>query len=230
MEWICFVLKEASNDNKNLVKRWRMKDQMAEYFNTRKFNAHGRFMSLLSLKRADKAVVILPKAFSAGWKDIYIPLKFQKAKGKRFSTTATIEYGGGLLGRCIRGNIGNLSSEMPTFSEVRKWASRNMAEQTLQGGWTWKKPRVWLEWCNPIAGYTPVAQKSKMSWIRAIGPPLHLWSHEIFRHIGDLCGGWIYLAYLMLSLFPIPPRVIQWLDKVRRSFLSKGIRIKELFT
>uniref|UniRef100_A0A0V0H7F3 Putative ovule protein n=1 Tax=Solanum chacoense TaxID=4108 RepID=A0A0V0H7F3_SOLCH len=139
-----------------------MKDQMAEYFSTRKFNAHGRFMSLLSLKGADRAVVILPEASNAGWKDIalinYSPPRTLKAphrmvdinhsdakvvedskwqsyttevpesKRQEVSTSATIEYGRGLIGRCITGNFGNLGSEMPTLSEVRKWAPS-----------TWKK-------------------------------------------------------------------------------------------
>ncbi|WMV36295.1 hypothetical protein MTR67_029680 [Solanum verrucosum] len=199
-----------------------MKDQMAEYFSTRKFNPHGRFMSLLSLKGADRAVVILPEASNAGWKDIalinYSPPRTLKAphrmvdinhsdakvvedskwqsyttevpesKRQEVSTTATIEYGRGLLGRCITGNFGNLGSEMPTLSEI--FPNRNMAEQTLQGGWTWKKSRVQLEWWNPRAGCTPAAQKSKATWIRVIGLPLHLWSHKIFRQIGDFCGGW----------------------------------------
>lgn len=43
---------------------------MAEYFATRKFNVHGRYMSILSLKAMDRAVIILPEAFNAGWRDI----------------------------------------------------------------------------------------------------------------------------------------------------------------
>lgn len=47
--------------------------QTVEYFSTRKFYAHGRFMSLIS-KGADRAVVILPEAFSACWKDIALKI------------------------------------------------------------------------------------------------------------------------------------------------------------
>lgn len=31
LEWICFILREASTDQKNLVRRWRYKDQVAEF-------------------------------------------------------------------------------------------------------------------------------------------------------------------------------------------------------
>lgn len=50
LEWICFILREASADQKNMVRRWRLKDQVAEYIGTRKDNTHGRYMSILSIK------------------------------------------------------------------------------------------------------------------------------------------------------------------------------------
>ncbi|WMV19541.1 hypothetical protein MTR67_012926 [Solanum verrucosum] len=69
-EWICYILNKASTDNKNVLRRRRIKDQMAEYFGTRKFNAHGRYMNILSLKGKDRAVVILLEAFNVGWRDV----------------------------------------------------------------------------------------------------------------------------------------------------------------
>ncbi|CAN4117358.1 unnamed protein product [Withania somnifera] len=45
LEWICNILKVASKDNKNLVRRWRTKEQVAEYYGTRKYNTHGWYMS-----------------------------------------------------------------------------------------------------------------------------------------------------------------------------------------
>ena len=29
------------------------------------------------------------------------------------------------------------------------------------------------------------------AWVRMVGLPLHLWSHEVFKLIGDSCGGFI---------------------------------------
>lgn len=43
---------------------------MAEYFCTRKYNAHVWYMSILSLKGEDRLVIILPEsAFNARWRD-----------------------------------------------------------------------------------------------------------------------------------------------------------------
>lgn len=61
LEWICFILTEASSDQKFQVRRWRYKDQMADFFGTRKYNSHGRYMSILSLKGEDRVVIIVPE-------------------------------------------------------------------------------------------------------------------------------------------------------------------------
>lgn len=44
MEWICFVLRVASRDQKKNLKRWRFADRKEEYFCTRKQNEYGRYM------------------------------------------------------------------------------------------------------------------------------------------------------------------------------------------
>ena len=31
----------------------------------------------------------------------------------------------------------------------------------------------------------------KEAWVRVLGLPLHLWSHEVFIKIGDCCGGFV---------------------------------------
>lgn len=44
---------------------------MTEHFCTRKYNAHGRYMSILSLKGEGRSVIILPElTLNSGWKDI----------------------------------------------------------------------------------------------------------------------------------------------------------------
>lgn len=53
--------RKASSDQKNQVRRWRYKDQAAEFLGTRKYNAHGRYMSILSLKGEDRSVIIIPE-------------------------------------------------------------------------------------------------------------------------------------------------------------------------
>nr|XP_016434773.1 PREDICTED: uncharacterized protein LOC107761115 [Nicotiana tabacum] len=258
MEWVCNVLKEASNDQKNVVRRWKNKDRLTEYFCTRKYNDHGRYMSILSFKRDNREVIIIPElALNAGWRDIAFKIErfikcssqlnfigpprlsvanypYAKAVQERewqsnnlheavVSTNkrgiTILEPNGmkdnGLLTRCIIGYFEKETTERPTLSDIRRWAcitwkttfgvnmyrmaenlflsefpNRNMAEQILQGEWRWKKCKLYLEWWNPITGCLSKSISVKSTRIRAMGVPLHLWSHKIFKEIGDLCGGW----------------------------------------
>ncbi|KAF3626499.1 hypothetical protein FXO38_28511 [Capsicum annuum] len=72
-----------------------------------------------------------------------------------------------------------------------EFPNRYMAEQVPWGEWQWKKSRLKLEWWNPAADCVPINHKPKSIWIRALGLPMHLWKEEIFREIGELCGGWL---------------------------------------
>lgn len=151
MEWICCILKDASNDNKNLVRRWRTKEQISEFYGTRKYNVHGRYMSFLALIGETKEVIIVPElGINAGWRNIAFKIEgfinttpqclvkqhskptipyarvVERSKWQQQShkeSNASIE---GPLGRSITGLFGG--SERPTLTVVRKWASS-----------TWKK-------------------------------------------------------------------------------------------
>lgn len=74
MEWICHILKEASKHQNNVVRE--MENQRIGYivtynFHTSKFNAHCRYMSILSLKGDQRLVLIIQeKALNAGWLDV----------------------------------------------------------------------------------------------------------------------------------------------------------------
>lgn len=71
MEWICYTFKEASKDKKNLVWRWKTKDTGTNYFSTRKYNAYGRYMSILALNGEGRSTLIIPEAaLNAKWLDI----------------------------------------------------------------------------------------------------------------------------------------------------------------
>lgn len=37
----------------------------------------------------------------------------------------------------------------------------------------------------------PREKKINHVWIRLVGLPLQLWSHNVFKKVGDFCGGWI---------------------------------------
>ncbi|KAM3265328.1 tRNA-dihydrouridine(20/20a) synthase isoform X1 [Capsicum annuum] len=49
MEWICFTLREASKDQKKVVRRWKTSERDEIVFSARKQNEHGRYMSILSV-------------------------------------------------------------------------------------------------------------------------------------------------------------------------------------
>lgn len=47
MEWICFLLREASTDQKRSTRRWKFADRKEENFCTRKHNEYGRYITII---------------------------------------------------------------------------------------------------------------------------------------------------------------------------------------
>ncbi|KAG5619485.1 hypothetical protein H5410_004703 [Solanum commersonii] len=79
-------------------------------------------------------------------------------------------------------NDGHFLFELPT---------KVAAEHVMAGTWVWKKMPLNLEWWSPITGCWPEAIARDWVWIRVLGLPLNLWSHKVFKLIGDQCGGLI---------------------------------------
>jgi len=121
-----------------------------------------------------------------------------------------------LLGKSLVGCFPTNGSEMATLSEVRRWASKNWnqahglnvyemgnncflfeftsinaAEHVLRGRWLWKNQGIWLQWWSPTVGAIQSRVAISQSWIRLVGLPLHLWSQNVFKAVGDFCGGWV---------------------------------------
>ena len=48
-----------------------------------------------------------------------------------------------------------------------------------------------LEWWNPSIGCTGRKDQVHEAWIRVFGLPLHLWTGEILKRVGDSCGGFV---------------------------------------
>ena len=62
--------------------------------------------------------------------------------------------------------------------------------------WIFESGRRWfrggslnLEWWTPDFGCVKSKEEVKEAWIRLVGLPLHLWSREVLKMIGDSCGG-----------------------------------------
>ncbi|WMV13602.1 hypothetical protein MTR67_006987 [Solanum verrucosum] len=71
MEWICFLLREASTDQKKSVRRWTFADRKEEYFCTRKHNEYGRYITIIFLNAGGRSVIIIPEpVLNAGWYDL----------------------------------------------------------------------------------------------------------------------------------------------------------------
>ena len=50
-----------------------------------------------------------------------------------------------------------------------------------------------LEWWSPSTGCNGRIEEDQEVWIRAVGLPLHLWTEEILKKVGNGCGGFIAL-------------------------------------
>ena len=48
-----------------------------------------------------------------------------------------------------------------------------------------------LDKWNPKVGCSFKNSITVETWVRAVGLPLHLWSLEVFKSIGDGCGGFV---------------------------------------
>ena len=50
-----------------------------------------------------------------------------------------------------------------------------------------------LEWWSPSIGCEGRKEQESEVWIRVVGLPLHLWSEEILKELGDKCGGFVVM-------------------------------------
>lgn len=99
----------------------------------------------------------------------------------------TSEGGPQQTGKSIWFNIYELNGDSFLF----EFPNKHMTEQTLKGQGRWKNCSFHIEWWNPLIGSVPNILTSKETWVRLVGIPLHLWSQNVFREIGGVCGGWI---------------------------------------
>ena len=48
-----------------------------------------------------------------------------------------------------------------------------------------------LDWWSQSSGCKGLGEKEKEVWIRVVGLPLHLWTGENLKKVGDSCGGFV---------------------------------------
>ena len=121
-----------------------------------------------------------------------------------------------VLGRCLVGRWGFgsvVESEMASFRKrgERFWNFKKgvkvlklggafflleiedeEAERVLKRGMCrYKDKLLHLERWSEEAGCLCLGSSAKEVWVRVVGLPLHCWSGEVFKKIGDCCGGFV---------------------------------------
>ena len=66
------------------------------------------------------------------------------------------------------------------------------ADKVLLRGSRWfKESTLHLDRWDPKVGCSQNGERAESVWVRVVGLPLHFWSQEAFRKIGDCCGGFV---------------------------------------
>ena len=122
-----------------------------------------------------------------------------------------------VLGRCLVGRWGNGSVVELEIASFRKWGKRfwnlkkdvkvmklggaffllefedeEKAKRVLKRGMhCYKDKFLHLDKWSEEAGCLHLGSLAKEVWVRVMGLPLHCWSGEVFKKIGDCCGGFV---------------------------------------
>ena len=105
------------------------------------------------------------------------------------------------------------------LSEEARWVVEN-GSRICRGG------ELQLEWWTPYSGCKGVRDQENEVWIRVVGLPLHLWTGEILKKVGDNCGGFVALdeagarSYELQIWWEIRPTVAEVFP--RSSRISEG--------
>ncbi|WMV36519.1 hypothetical protein MTR67_035672 [Solanum verrucosum] len=105
--WVCKRLTEASGIRGKAAKSWRCRDFSTNFFIALKFNQYGRYLSLISVKGSDRAVIILPEsAFNEGWGKLAKKIEAFINRGikqtKAFKLSGEADYAANKGGRSYR--------------------------------------------------------------------------------------------------------------------------------
>ena len=73
-----------------------------------------------------------------------------------------------------------------------EFKNKEKADKVLLRGNRWFTESILhLDRWDPKVGCSQNGERAKSVWVRVVGLPLHFWSQEAFRKIGDCCGGFI---------------------------------------
>ena len=123
----------------------------------------------------------------------------------------------GTLRNYLVGNWKEHPNSFPLAKEVESWAKavwrlkggswwrfikticcflsltmRKEANFVLEGGWrTFKGGVLNIDRWNPNSGCVKRKNQVNVAWVKVVGLPLQLWTHDILRMIEDGCGGFL---------------------------------------
>lgn len=69
--------------------------------------------------------------------------------------------------------------------------SKQEAIRVKNGDWFWNGRRLTLDWWSPAAESEVTHRDTGQRWVKVLGIPLHAWTTENFKKIGDQCGGYV---------------------------------------
>ena len=84
--------------------------------------------------------------------------------------------------------ISRLGGALVLFEFQNKWEADMVL---LRGSRRFKNREFILQMWGPEMGCTWKESHTKEVWVKVEGLPLHLWSREVFKRIGECCGGFV---------------------------------------
>lgn len=122
------------------------------------------------------------------------------------------------LGRCLVGWMENGALALPMGMELQRWALRSWkvtagvqvselggssslftlplmeaAKRVLAEYWSFGGRRLDLEWWSLVGCCVKQGEARAEVWVKILGLPIHLWDLEVFREVGDFCGGFLHV-------------------------------------
>ncbi|KAG5556986.1 hypothetical protein RHGRI_007290 [Rhododendron griersonianum] len=93
------------------------------------------------------------------------------------------------LGRCLVGRLEEGVAVLPSAMEVQRWAQRSW--KVTAGVQVSDLGGVDFLFTLPSVEEAQRGEAPSVVWVRILGLPRHLWDSEVFREIGDFCGGFV---------------------------------------
>lgn len=151
-----------------------------------------------------------------GWRANFVTVKEKGRRHRGCDVDVNVDSTDGImsfLGRCLVGKLENGALALPSAMEGQRWAQKTWkvtagvqvselggasflvslplveeAQRILKGCWNFGGRRMELVWWSPVGCRVKQGEEAE-EWVRILGLPLQFWGLEVFKGIGDFCGG-----------------------------------------